>query len=88
MAEIISSGRIADIIIALMLLEGLALYVFNRMSGRGIPFPEIAGNFMAGICLLLAMRAGLSGAAWWWPALWLGLALAGHLADLWARWRN
>jgi hypothetical protein len=36
----------------------------------------------------LALRAALTGQAWWWVALWLSLALPAHLAWLALAWRR
>ena len=88
MAEIVRSGLIADIIIALMLIEAMALHVYNRMTGSGISLSLMIGNVFAGICLLLALRAALTGLDWWWIAFWLAASLAGHLMDLRTRWHQ
>lgn len=85
--EIIASGRIADLILVFLGLEALILLAYRRMRGRGVPFAELITNAMAGICLLLALRAALAGAAPMWVGLSLGGALVAHLADLCCRWR-
>lgn len=88
MAEFIASGRVVDLILALMAVEGTVLAVHHRRTGRGIPLPDLAVNLAAGACLLLALRAALTDAGWTGTAAWLGLALAAHLADLGRRWRR
>jgi hypothetical protein len=82
MAELFASGRIVDLIVALMVLEGLALMTWRRWSGRGPRALDLVLNLAAGAALLLALRAALTGSAWPWVALPLTLALPLHLADL------
>jgi len=72
-----------DWILAGMALETVALLALNRRVARAM-LPNLA----AGGCLLLAMRLALSGAWWGWVSVSLLGGLAGHLADLRARWRN
>jgi hypothetical protein len=85
--ELFGSGRIVDLIVALMLLEGIALLVYWRRTGRGIATLDWVWNLLAGYFLLLALRAALVRADWRWIALCLALAFAAHLADLWRRLR-
>jgi len=72
-----------DWILAGMALETVALLALNRRVARAMLL-----NLAAGGCLLLAMRLALSGAWWGWVSASLLGGLAGHLADLRARWRN
>lgn len=88
MAEFFSSGRIVDLILGLAFLESMVLAVHFRKSGRGIPLVELAGNMAAGGCLLLALRAALTGAWWGWIAMLLTGALLAHALDLWCRWHR
>jgi hypothetical protein len=87
-AELFAGGRIVDIILLLMLLEGIALLVYHYKTRRGLTPIAVISNLLAGGFLLLALRAALSAAGWQWIALWLLLALAGHLLDLLMRWRG
>ena len=87
-ADLFASGRIVDLILALMAAEAVVLAVHYRRTGRGVPLPDLAVNLAAGAGLLLALRAALTGAVWAWTAGWLTLALAAHLADLARRWRG
>jgi hypothetical protein len=86
-SELFGSGRIVDLIVVLMLLEGIALFVYRRRTGRGIATLDWVWNLLAGYFLLLALRAALVHADWRWIALSLALALAAHLGDLWRRSR-
>ena len=82
------SGLLIDIVIGLSMLEGVALAVYHRISGRGIAPREFAANLVSGLCLMLALRAAVTSAAWSWMALWLLAAGVAHWSDLWQRWRR
>lgn len=86
MSGLVTSGRIVDIIIALVALECLLLVAYRKVTGRGITPLDIVFNLLAGACLLLALRAALGGSGWIWIAGWLSAALVAHLADLARRW--
>ena len=88
MDEFFSSGQVADLLLALMALEAALLLVYRLLTGRGPPLAGLLANLGAGACLLLALRALLTGAGWQGAALWLMGALALHLADLVGRWRQ
>jgi len=88
MREFFTSGRIADLIVLLMVVEGVLLIAYRRRTGRGIAGRALWGNLASGACLLLALRGALVGAHWTWIALALAGALVAHLADLRCRWRE
>ena len=77
-----ASGRVVDIALALMVLEAVGLWVYRRTQGRPFPLADVAWNLAAGACLLLALRAALTGAGWAWVALFLTAALVAHIGDL------
>lgn len=88
MAELFSSGRAIDLILAGIALEALALYAMGR-SGRlhGLPPLDWLPSLASGALIMLALRAAVSGAPW--PLLSLLLLCSGvaHAADLWLRRR-
>lgn len=88
MTELFSSGRIVDLILALMVLEGLLLVGWHRLTGKGPAPLDVVANLLAGALLLAALRAALMGAHWTHVALWLLAAFIAHLADLARRWRG
>ena len=87
MAAWIASGRVLDVILVAMALEGAALVALWRIAGRGVAPGALLPNLLSGMCLLLAMRAGLAGAWWGWVSLPLLCAGLLHATDLRARWR-
>lgn len=81
MAALFESGTIADLIIAVMVIEGLALIAL-RSRFRGVRVADIVAMLAAGLFLVLALRATLTGAGWPWIAVFLAAAFAAHLLDL------
>ena len=88
MSALFDSGRIIDLILALVALETLLLLGIHIRRGGGIAPRALLANLLAGACLLLALRGALTGADWIWPALFLLLALPAHLIDLYGRWNR
>ncbi len=88
MAELFASGRVVDLVLGFMALEALALAVHRRRTGRGLGPAALAGLLLPGLLLLLALRAALAGAPWYWVAACLLASLPAHLADLRGRWRS
>lgn len=82
LAELFASGRAIDWILVLMAVEAVTLLLYRARTGRGVaPLPLLA-NLAAGACLLLALRAALTGSAPILMWLLLGVALVAHLLDL------
>ena len=88
MEALFASGRIVDAVIALAVLEGFALALHHRLTGRGVAPRDYLVNLLSGLCLMFALRSLLAGAAWFWPAWWLAAAGLAHGAALWSRWRR
>lgn len=80
--------RLTEIVIALTLLEGMALAAYYRMTGRGLAARDYALNLVSGLCLMLALRAALAGAGATWVLAWLSAAGLAHGADIWRRWKR
>ena len=86
MAHWMASGRLVEAVLALTVVEGLALSAYHRHTGRGVTPRDFAANLVSGMFLLLALREALVGAWWGWVAACLAGALAAHLTDLRRRW--
>ncbi len=85
MAELLLSGRLIDLILALVALEVLLLHL---LRSRGAPpLAALLPNLLAGASLLLALRLALGQASWLWLALALATSLLAHLLDLRQRWQ-
>lgn len=77
----IASHLIVDVALAITAVELIILLVLRRQAARVARFAVLA-NVGAGLCLMLAVRAALVGAAWPWLAACLAAAGAAHVADL------
>jgi hypothetical protein len=78
---------LVDAVVAVALMEVVALVAWRIATGRGLAAVDLVVNLSAGLCLLGALRCVLSGAAWPLCALWLAAAGAAHATDLVRRWR-
>ncbi len=88
MTELFSSGRAADLIMALMVLEALVFVAYYHSTSRGTAPIDLLSNLLAGICLLIALRGALWNMRWGWIALFLSAALLAHLTDLQRCWQG
>lgn len=88
MLEGLSSATVIDLVIGLTLFEGLALALYHRRTGKGVPVGDFAVNLVSRLCLMLALRAAVADAAWHWIGLWLAAAGGAHATDLWRHWRR
>ena len=84
MEALFSSGRIADLILGLLVLEVVALSVVGRQRRLGL-LAVAAPTLLSGAALLLALRGALVDAWWGWIAAALLLGLFAHVWDLAAR---
>ena len=84
--SLFDSGLLVDLVIVLTVVEGLALALYYRATGRGIAPQDYALNLVSGLCLMLALRSVLAGAAWHWSAAALAAAGLAHGADIVSRW--
>lgn len=82
MADFILSGRVADLILLLVIAEAGGLFLWNRLTGRGPYLRDMAATMLAGAFLVLALRAALMGAGWMWIAAPLAASFLAHGADL------
>ena len=85
MTDLFASGRIADLILELMVIEAAALTILLRVLGRRHAVADLLPNLAAGACLLLALRGALTSSPWPLIAAALVAALVSHLVDLYQR---
>lgn len=76
-----------DGVIALTVVELLALWVFHKRTGRGLAPADYLLNGLAGLSLMVALRGALT-SLWGLVALGLLLSGAAHYADLVRRARS
>lgn len=76
------SGGLVDTIIAITLLETAALLLYHHQTKRGLKPRDYLLNVLSGLCLMLALRCVLTGAAWYFVSMWLMAAGLAHVADI------
>jgi len=86
MAEWFTSGRLVDLILALVVVEVVALVLLWRARRRGLPLADLLPNILAGAFLLLALRLSIGGFGWMPCCACLGAAGVAHVVDLQRRW--
>lgn len=78
---------ITDIAIAWTLIEGALLLVFHYRTGRGLAPQDYLLNLIAGLCLMLALRAALA-SLWMGVPVFLMLSGVAHGGDIHLRLRH
>jgi hypothetical protein len=87
-SSLFTSALIADIVIAVMVIEALVLVAGARIRSNGPRAMLIIVALLPGLFLALALRAALVQAQWVWLALALLGALVTHLIDMRLRYRQ
>jgi len=82
MADLFANGFVIDVILALVLIEALAIAILHRFNRRLPSLSTLGPNLAAGFSLLLAVRAAITQAHWLAVAALLAAALVAHLFDL------
>ena len=88
LSNVISSGRIVDVMVLFIIIEVVALIVYWRRTGRGVPTIPLIANVGAGGSLMLALGATLKGYNTNVIALCLIASLVFHVTDLALRWKR
>jgi hypothetical protein len=78
LAAFFARGHAADLALLALAVEFIVL---TRLRGRA-RLLDRALALLPGACLLLALRAALTGAPWPWVAAFLAASFPFHLADL------
>lgn len=77
-----SQGHAVDLILLVIVAEFVFLSTRRRRFGHRPSMIDRVLAFAPGVCLLLALRAALTGAGWVWVALALAASFPVHIADL------
>lgn len=88
MQSLITSGAIVNIMLAVVVVEIIALLVYRQVTGKGLSAPAVLLNIGAGGSLMVALKLKFIEAGWQWIALALIAALVFHVSDLAYRWRE
>jgi hypothetical protein len=82
MEELIRSGRIAHVIIAILLIELVVVSVYLLRRGRTREVLSAGASIIAGGALVKALGLALSGGGWKGIGVCLLISLVAHLAEL------
>ena len=90
MSELGAAGSpiawLLDAVIALTVLEGVGLWLYHRLTGRGVAPRDYALNLISGLLLMLTLRSALHAAPWPMTMGCFAASGAAHGIDLWRRW--
>ena len=81
-------GKIAELVLAVMVVEALVLVALSRRAQSVPPATSIVFALVPGFFLVLALRAVFVHAQWFWIALGLTGALITHLIDMRMRFQS
>jgi hypothetical protein len=86
LAEFFLGGTAVDIVLAMVVVEAVALAFASRLGPRARALQGLGWSMASGGCLVVALRVAVAGGPW--PLLAAGIAgsLAAHLMDLRQRW--
>lgn len=87
MDSLFASGRIVDLILLAVVLQAAGLWAARRFASVGPGLGPLVWTLASGVGLMLAIRAGLTGAPWPVVGGFMLVGLVCHLADLRQRWR-
>ena len=76
MNALFASGHAVDIVLAVLALEAVLLIAWRR------PALAVLLALAPGVMMMLALRAALLSAPWYWVAIPLTVSLPLHLTDL------
>jgi hypothetical protein len=88
MRELLASGRLIDVALAIVCLEIAFLLVARARTKTGLRPLDVLGQLLSGAFLLLALRCALTGADAGWTILFFSASFPAHLFDLARRKRN
>lgn len=82
-----TASTMVDIVLAVTVVEALALGVYHRLTGKGIPGFDLSLTLLSGGLLLLALRMHMAGHPWEITASLLAGGGICHALDLRRRWQ-
>ena len=84
----VTSGSLVDTIIAITVVEVLALWTYHRVTKSGLALRDYFLNVVSGLCLMFALRCSLGEGNWHVIALFLSGAGVANVADIALRLRS
>jgi hypothetical protein len=80
--NLIESGRVADLVLVIMALEAIVVGTVLARQGRMPTLLRHGAGLLAGVGLVLALRASLTHSPWPMIALFLTLAFLAHATEI------
>ncbi len=80
--ELFYSGRIVDVIIAMVIAEGMLISWLSKKNKFGISVNRFIIHTLPGVFIFLALRCALIDSAWQWIAFFLIASLVSHIVDI------
>lgn len=78
--------RLIDAVVVLAVVEGLALALYHRATGRGLAPRDYAWHLLSGLALMLALRRSVGDGFDAVALAWLAAAGVLHAVELRRRW--
>ena len=88
MKDLLFSGKVVDLALAVIGVELVVLLVARQLRGAGLRPLDLIGQLLAGALLLLAVRCALTGADYRWTLALLAASFPAHAFDLVRRARG
>ncbi len=85
MERLFASGAAVDVVLGVIVLEFAALLAMATAGARRARAVDLVFALAPGACILLALRAALTGGGWATCAFWLAASFPFHLVDLMRR---
>jgi hypothetical protein len=85
MSDLLASGLLIDLIMIGVLFEAAALALLHRRRGLGFAPGRWLPTLAAGLCLMLALRAAVTGGGATLVLFWLAASGIAHALDLYLR---
>jgi hypothetical protein len=80
--DLLASGAVLDLALAVIALEFVVLAVFTRRRASSLHVTDLVGQLLAGTCLLLGMRSILKGGDYRVTLALLTASFPAHVFDV------
>ena len=82
MTALVANGQLFAAMLAIVVFEAVALILWHRRTGSGLPPLDVVFHLAAGCWLLIAAWLAIAGTAWPWVLASLGASGIAHAVDL------
>ncbi len=82
MKELLERGMLLDVAVAVVVGEAALIALLRARRGRGLRLRDVAGQLLAGVLLMLALRSALGGADYRLTLSFMTLSFPAHAWDI------